>query len=308
LTQDEKTKLEADSVLVSEFKQNKLELEAKKNWDLFYKRNTTKFFKDRHWTTREFEELIVTNDTKSSEGSQANVKKCYFEVGCGVGNFMFPLLEESSSVFFYACDFSPRAVEFVKQNPLYDDSRCCAFTCDITSEDTTKNVPAGSVDIATLIFVLSAIHPDKMVEAVKNVAKTLNSDGILLFRDYGLYDHAMLRFSKGHKLSESFYVRQDGTRAFYFSLEKINSIMEEAGMVPISSSYIYRSTVNVKEGIDVPRIFVQGKYRLKDTINKSDTISTPSPTQEQISTNDIDISRLSLQAKPESLSSMREET
>ena len=27
----------------------------------------------------------------------------------------------------------------------------------------------------------------------------------------------MLRFSKGHKLSENFYVRQDGTRAYYFS-------------------------------------------------------------------------------------------
>ena len=42
---------------VSDYKRNKLEKEAKKNWDLFYKRNTTKFFKDRHWTKREFEEL-----------------------------------------------------------------------------------------------------------------------------------------------------------------------------------------------------------------------------------------------------------
>ncbi len=46
----------------------------------------------------------------------------------------------------------------------------------------------------------------------------LRPDGLLLFRDYGLYDHAMLRFSAGHKLSDNFYVRQDGTRAYYFSL------------------------------------------------------------------------------------------
>lgn len=42
---------------MSDFKQQKLEKEAQKNWDLFYKRNSTNFFKDRHWTTREFEEL-----------------------------------------------------------------------------------------------------------------------------------------------------------------------------------------------------------------------------------------------------------
>ena len=36
------------------------------------------------------------------------------EVGCGVGNFIFPLLQELDKIFFYACDFSKRAVQFVK--------------------------------------------------------------------------------------------------------------------------------------------------------------------------------------------------
>jgi len=43
----------------------------------------------------------------------------------------------------------------------------------------------------------------------------------VLVRDYGLYDHAMLRFTPGHKLADSFYVRQDGTRAYYFSTGKL---------------------------------------------------------------------------------------
>jgi hypothetical protein len=47
-----------NSRLVSEFRAVKLETEAKRSWDLFYKRNQTKFFKDRHWTTREFQELL----------------------------------------------------------------------------------------------------------------------------------------------------------------------------------------------------------------------------------------------------------
>ena len=50
------------------------------------------------------------------------------------------------------------------------------------------------------------------------IFQTLKPGGCLLIRDYGLYDYAMLRFAPGHKLSENFYVRQDGTRAYYFSL------------------------------------------------------------------------------------------
>ena len=36
------------------------------------------------------------------------------EIGSGVGNAIFPLLEENSNMFVYACDFSPRAVQFIK--------------------------------------------------------------------------------------------------------------------------------------------------------------------------------------------------
>ena len=60
LTCEEKEALEKDTRVVTEFKQKKFEADAQKNWDLFYKRNTTKFFKDRHWTKREFTELVQT--------------------------------------------------------------------------------------------------------------------------------------------------------------------------------------------------------------------------------------------------------
>lgn len=56
--------LAADKVVISEFKQEILEKDAQKNWDLFYKRNTTLFYKDRHWTSREFPELNAVSLTE----------------------------------------------------------------------------------------------------------------------------------------------------------------------------------------------------------------------------------------------------
>lgn len=244
--------------IVSKFKQDKLEAEAKKNWDLFYKRNTTKFFRDRHWTTREFEDLA---DLKLS-GKQLKI----LEVGCGVGNFMFPLLEEIFDVFFYACDFSPRAVQYVKENPVYDQSRCHAFCCDLTTDDLTATISPGSLDLVSMIFVLSAIHPDKMVTVLRNIHSVLRSGGSILFRDYGLNDHAMIRFSTGSKLMDRFYVRQDSTRAYYFSTDELARLFTEAGFVPAKNDYILRETVNRKEGLAVPRVFVQGKFVKADTL------------------------------------------
>ena len=77
LTEEEIEKLKNDKQLVSEFKHKKFELDAKKNWDLFYRRNKTNFFKDRYWTFREFEELNADSQYKT-----------LLEIGCGVGNFM----------------------------------------------------------------------------------------------------------------------------------------------------------------------------------------------------------------------------
>lgn len=267
LNDEEKAKLQRDNTVLSDFKQKKLELEAQKNWDLFYKRNTTKFFKDRHWTKREFDELVFDSSC-TGENSGARV---VLEVGCGVGNFIFPLLEEFDNLFFYACDFSKRAVQFVKENELYNPERCHAFQCDITCDELTNEIPADSVDVVSMIFVLSAIHPDKMVSALNNIHKVLKPGGSILFRDYGLYDHAMLRFAPGHKLSENFYVRQDGTRAYYFKTDELTDLMQQAGYSCSKCEYIQRETVNKKEGLCVPRIFVQAKFVKSDSV-KQDAI------------------------------------
>lgn len=259
LSDEERTRLdEQNKRMVSAFQARKLEADARKHWDLFYKRNETRFFKDRHWTTREFEELLASDGV----GDAPEAVKTMLEVGCGVGNLVFPLIEDGHRDYFiYACDLSPRAVELVKQHNLYDERYMRAFACDITTDEAFGTLQEGSLDIVTLIFVLSAIHPEKFAAVVENVFRLMKPGGMVLFRDYGLYDMAQLRFKPGHKIGENFYMRQDGTRSYYFAEDEIGILFRSAGFEVVVNSYIHRRTINPKENIDVPRIFVQSKFR-----------------------------------------------
>jgi len=55
---------------ISPYLRDKYEKEARKNWDLFYKRNADRFFKDRHYLDKEWghyiggkvEEVLQTHD------------------------------------------------------------------------------------------------------------------------------------------------------------------------------------------------------------------------------------------------------
>jgi methyltransferase-like protein 6 len=56
-----------------------------------------------------------------------------------------------------------------------------------------------------------------------------NTGGILLFRDYALYDMTMIRFGPGSKIADRFYTRQDGTRTFFFTPEDTVDLGTKAG-------------------------------------------------------------------------------
>lgn len=60
-----------------------------------------------------------------------------------------------------------------QQNSLYCPERCLAFQCDLTNDDLQTTIQAETVDVATLIFVLSAIHPDKMQQSLENIFKVM---------------------------------------------------------------------------------------------------------------------------------------
>ncbi|ORX68380.1 methyltransferase-like protein 6-like protein [Linderina pennispora] len=251
--------LEKDTSTVPDFWQNKYKKEASRNWDLFYKRNTTNFFKDRHWTDREFEELRPGHVFSEQ-------KPVLLEIGCGVGNFVWPILDRNPDVYVYACDFSERAVGFVQANENYNEERCKAFVCDITKDRLADTIPPHSVDIISAIFVFSALPPEKQAAAVLNILEVLKPGGRVLFRDYGLYDLAQLRFKTGHKLEDNLYVRQDGTLSYYFSTERLRELfVEHGGLSELANDYMVKKLVNVKKNLDSERIFVQAKAPIAGT-------------------------------------------
>ncbi|KAJ3214934.1 GTPase-activating protein S13 [Dinochytrium kinnereticum] len=212
---------------LSDFLANKIK-EASKNWDSFYKRNTTNFFKDRHWTTKEFAEL-----------NKGDGRKVLLEV---------------------ACDFSKKAIEFVQSHESYDEARCKGFVCDLTKDPLVDTIEKDSVDIVSAIFCLSAIPPEKLEDAVKNIASCIKPGGLLIMRDYGIMDQAELRFKPGRMIRPHFYARQDGTFSVYFSIEQLHELFEKAGFEVEEAKYVTKEIENRKLELVMERHDAQLDY------------------------------------------------
>ncbi|KAF8080846.1 hypothetical protein N665_0919s0010 [Sinapis alba] len=270
---------------VSPFWQDKYERDAKKYWDIFYKHHGDRFFKDRHYLDKEW------NSYFSASG-----EKVILEVGCGAGNTIFPLIATYPHIFVYACDFSPRAVDLVKAHEEYTETRVCAFASDLTGDDLDKHISPSSVDIVTMIFVLSAVSPEKMPFVLQNIKRVLKPNGCILFRDYAVGDLAQERFSgKDQKISDNFYVRGDGTRAFYFSNEFLETLFAEEGFEVEEIGVCCKQVENRSRKLVMNRRWVQATFRLSNGAkNPSDTAkldqSEEQERKEIVDSTDIDIS------------------
>ena len=121
-------------------------------WDMFYRNNRENFFKNRKWLTREFPAL------KECLGADAG-RRVVFEAGCGVGNAIFPLLDENENELLqvHGRDYSPRAIEVLKEDPQFDPAHVTAGVWDIASTEGPEGIEEDSVDVILLCFVLSAL-------------------------------------------------------------------------------------------------------------------------------------------------------
>lgn len=233
---------------VSEFWRSKYEKEARRHWDLFYKRNTTNFFKNRYYIENEFDLLRDTNRDLR-----------ILEAGCGVGNTIFPLLERNPHLFLYGVDFSPRAIEMVQQHPLYSHEMCEAHVADLTS----GSLPSAilPLDGCIFLFALSAIAPGPPMEAaLAALLQRLKPEGELFFRDYARYDMAQLRFAASAVLDRDYYVRCDGTRSFFFTLEDTRDLFEKVGFRTKTIEYHRVVVHNRKQDSTMRRVWLQGIF------------------------------------------------
>jgi methyltransferase-like protein 6 len=98
-----------------------------------------------------------------------NLKPLVLEMGCGVGNSLFPLMANNPDKYFYAFDCSPTAIEIVKKSQEYNESRCKVFLCDIVKEELPQEIRVEKFDIVLSIFCLSAIAPEHMPSVLRKI-------------------------------------------------------------------------------------------------------------------------------------------
>jgi methyltransferase-like protein 6 len=103
--------------------------------------------------------------------------------------------------------------------------------------------------------------------------QVLAPGGWIFFRDYATGDLAEGRFEErgGKKISENFFVRRDGTRAFYFSkgkicgvttkrhVENIETIFPEDRYEIVQNEYVTKQVENKKEDLKMARKWIQTK-------------------------------------------------
>ncbi|XP_030520621.1 tRNA N(3)-methylcytidine methyltransferase METTL6 isoform X1 [Rhodamnia argentea] len=263
-------------------------------WGNFHARHHTgKFFKERRYLLKEFPELVSCGkknprvlEVGCGNGStilpilRGNEDVIVYACDCSsealeYAKEMLDSLNQASigrRFHPFLCDFSLDGFPmWLACGPCRETSlrkHCCSSEAEEKTEtslrgfDLSKDMSClGGVDFITLIFTLSAIPFEMMPKALAECCCVLKPGGLLLFRDYGLYDMTMLRFESGKRVGFREYMRSDGTRSYFFSLGIVRDLFLHAGFIELELEYCCIKSLNRRSGKSMRRVWVHGKFQ-----------------------------------------------
>ena len=238
------------------------------SWEDFHalQNATANFFSPKRYLTSEFPAIQQTllqprlqQDRLQQDGSPAlPALPTLLEIGCGNGAAIYPILASTPTpVNAIALDYSPTAIAHLVAHEAYT-SLIRAAVADIT---VSLPIDPSSVDVALLIFCLSAIPRTDHVAVLRRIRATVVPGGILCFRDYGQHDLTMLRFKPGQYCGEDTFLRADGTVSVFFDTAYFKWVAEEAGWCVAELKYATVETRNRKKGTAMKRVFLHALLR-----------------------------------------------
>lgn len=119
---------------------------------------------------------------------------------------------------------------------------------------------SAPADVALLIFALSAVPPERMAAVLSFAHASLRPGGLLLLRDYGLYDLPQLRFEPEAMLGRNLFRRDDSTLAYFFSTADVKERAAAVGFRIVECRYACVNNVNRRTGKTLQRAFVHGVF------------------------------------------------
>ncbi|KAH0716166.1 hypothetical protein KY285_007242 [Solanum tuberosum] len=264
-------------------------------WNNFHTRHSTgKFFKERRYLLKEFPELASCRGCSTvleigcGNGSTALAvlrgNKSISLYACDCSKEALERAKENIEAadinlakerfYPFQCDFSAsgfpnwlvctscRESSFQKQNMCPSGARGCSKQDFPDPLIFAKNNSCiAGVDFVTLIFTLSAVPLHRMSRAITECFSVLKPGGLLLFRDYGLYDMTMLRFEPEQRVGYREYIRSDRTRSYFFCLDSVRDLFCGSGFTELELEYCCVQSVNRRNGKIMRRVWIHGKFQ-----------------------------------------------